>query len=184
MELHNKLLEQIACNKRPKTEEHMLIVMDKSTHEEHLYQPLKTNEKQFKIAVTFLTSYNGIFNITNSNDNFYFKKTVTDADDFIQNAIPLGAYEIEILNNEIKRSIIDEEDFNESDYPFQVKPNFSTLGSNLEISPEGPIFSFVLFCLDMMRLNFRNRKNIIYHLILLIFYHLIMFLSNMILLKE
>ena len=54
MELPTKLLEQIAYNTRPKIEEHMLIVRDKSTHEEHLFQPLQTNNKQFKIAVTFL----------------------------------------------------------------------------------------------------------------------------------
>ena len=40
MELLSKLLEQIAFNTRPKIEEHMLIDMDKSTHEEHLFQPL------------------------------------------------------------------------------------------------------------------------------------------------
>ena len=39
--------------------------MEKSTHKKHLYQPLQTNNKQFKTAVPFLTSYNGIFNITN-----------------------------------------------------------------------------------------------------------------------
>ena len=53
MELRSKLLEQIAFNTRPKIEEHMLIVMDKSIHEEHLSQSLQTNNKQFKIAVTF-----------------------------------------------------------------------------------------------------------------------------------
>ena len=42
----------------------MLIVMDKSTHEEHLFQPLRTNNEQFKKAVTFLAGYNGIFNVT------------------------------------------------------------------------------------------------------------------------
>ena len=47
MELPSKLLEQIVYNTRPKIEKHMLIVMDKSTHEEHLYQPLQTNNKQF-----------------------------------------------------------------------------------------------------------------------------------------
>ena len=31
MELPSKLLEQIAFNTRPKIEEHMLVVMDKST---------------------------------------------------------------------------------------------------------------------------------------------------------
>ena len=55
MELPSKLLEQIAFNTRPKIEEHMLIVMDKSIHEEHLSQPLQTNNKQFKKVVTFLT---------------------------------------------------------------------------------------------------------------------------------
>ena len=74
MEIPSKLLEQIAFNTRPKIEEHMLVVMDKSTHEEHLSQPLQTNNKQYKIAVTFLTGYNGIFNVTNSNNKFYFRK--------------------------------------------------------------------------------------------------------------
>ena len=49
----------------------MLIVMDKSTHEEHLSQPLQTNNKQFKIAINFLTGYNGIFNVTNANNKFF-----------------------------------------------------------------------------------------------------------------
>ena len=53
--LPSKILEQIAYNTRSRIEEHLLIVMDKSTHEEHLSQPLQTNNKQFKVAVTFLT---------------------------------------------------------------------------------------------------------------------------------
>ena len=143
MELPSKLLEQIAFNTRPKIEEHMLIVMDKSTHEEHLSQPLQTNNKQFKIAVTFLTGYNGIFNVTNENNKFYFKKTISDDDGFIKITIPPGAYEIESLNNEIKRIIIDEEHYTEANYPFTINPNFSTLGSIIEISPQGPIISFM-----------------------------------------
>ena len=43
MELPSKILEQIAIITRPKIEENMLIVMDKSTHEEHLFQPFQTN---------------------------------------------------------------------------------------------------------------------------------------------
>ena len=70
MELPSKLLEQIAYNTRPKIEEHMLIVMNKRTHEEHLFQPLQTNNKQFKTVVTFLTGYNGIFNVTIENNKF------------------------------------------------------------------------------------------------------------------
>ena len=121
----------------------MLIVMDKSIHEEHLSQSLQTNNKQFKSAVTFLSGYNGIFNVTNSNKKFYFKKTITDEDGFFQITIPEGSYEIESFNNEIKRSIIDEEHYTEANYPFTIKANFSTLGTIIEISPQRPIISFM-----------------------------------------
>ena len=142
MELSSKIVEEIAFNTRPKIEEHILIVMKKSTHEEYLAQPLQTNKKQFKIAVTFLTGCNGIFNVTNENNKFYFKRTISDDDGFIKITIPSGAYEIESLNNEIKRIIIDEEHYTEATYPFNIKNNLSTLGSIIEISPQGPIISF------------------------------------------
>ena len=111
----------------------MLIVMKKTTHEEDLTQPLQTKIKQFKIAVTFLTGYNGINNVTNENNKFYFKKRIND-DGFIEITIPPGAYEIENLNNQIKKIIIDEEHYTEANYPFTIKPNFSLLGSIKEIS--------------------------------------------------
>ena len=56
--------------------------------------------------------------------------------------IPSGAYEIESLNNEFKIINIDDRHFTETDYPFQIKPNFSTLGSIVEISSQGPTISF------------------------------------------
>ena len=143
MELPSEFLKQIVYKTRPKIEEHMLIVMNKSTHEEHLSQLLQTNNKQFKIAITFLTAYNGIFNVTNENNKFYFKKTITNEDRFIKIAIPSGAYEIENLNNEINIIIIDEEHYTEANYPFTIKPNFSSRGSIIEISPQGPIISFM-----------------------------------------
>ena len=143
MKLPSKLLEQIAFITRPKIEEYMLIVMNQSIHEEHLSQPILTNNKQFKIAITFLTACNGIFNVRNSNNKFYSKKTITNEEGFIQITIPPGAYEIESLNNEIKRIIIDEGHYSENEYPFTIKPNFSTLGSIIELSPQEPIFSFM-----------------------------------------
>ena len=120
----------------------MLIVMDKSTHEEHLFQPLQTNNKQFKIAITFLSAYNGNFNVTSKNKKFYFKRNLID-EEFIQIRIPEGAYEIESLNYEIKRILIDKEYYTEANYRFTIKPNFSTLGSIITISPKGPIIGFV-----------------------------------------
>ena len=101
MELPSKLLEQIAFNTRPKKVEHTLIGMDKFTHEEHLFQPIQTNNKQLIIAVLFLTGYNGIFNVANSNKKSYFKKSNIE-EDFIQIRFPEGAWEIETLNDEIK----------------------------------------------------------------------------------
>ena len=142
MELPSKLLEQIAFNTRPKIEEHMLIIMDKITHEEHLFQPLQTNNKQFKIAITFLSAYNGIFNVTNSNNKFYFTKSITDDNHYVMITIAPGAYEIESLDDEIRRIIINDEHFTEDTYPFVIKPNFSTLGSIVEISNEESAISF------------------------------------------
>ena len=121
----------------------MLIVMDKSTHEEHLSHSLQTSNKKFEVAFTFLNAYNGSFNVTNSNNKFCFKKTVTDEDGFIQITTPSGAYEIESLNDEIKRIIIDEEHYKEANYTFTIKPNFSTLRSIIEILAQGPIISFM-----------------------------------------
>ena len=142
MELPSKLLEQIAFNTRPKIEEHMLIIMDKSTHEEHLSQPLQTNNKQFKFAVTFLTAYNGIFNVTNENNKFYFTKSITNDNHYIMITISPGSYEIESLNDEIKRITFNDEYFTEDTYPFVIKPNFSTLGSIIGITNVESAISF------------------------------------------
>ena len=117
--------------------------MEKSTHEEHLPQPLHTKNKQYKIEVTFLTGYKGIFNVTDKNKNSYFMNSITDEDDFVQITIPPGAYEFESLNNEITRIVIEEEHYIEVNCPFKMKPNFSTLGSIIEISPQGPLISFM-----------------------------------------
>ena len=142
MELPSKLLEQIAYNTRLKIEEHMLIIMDKSTHEEHLFQPLQTNNKRFKIPITFLSAYNGIFNVTSDNNKFYFTKSITDDDHYIMITIPPGAYEIESLDDEVKRIIIDDEHFTSENYPFKIKPNFTTLCSIIQISNEESAISF------------------------------------------
>ena len=138
----SKISEQIAYDTRPEIEKHMLIVLDKSTHGEHLSQQLQTNNNQFKIAVTFLTGYNGIFNIPNSNKKIYFAKSYTDEDGFIQVTIPKSAYEIKSLSNEDKRTFIEEEHYTEANYPFTVKSHFSTVGSILEISTQGPVITF------------------------------------------
>ena len=47
------------------------------------------------------------------------------------------------MNNEIKTIIIDEGLYTEANYPFTIKPNFSTLGSLIEKSPQGPTISFM-----------------------------------------
>ena len=106
MGLPRKILEQIAFNTRPEIKEHMLIVRDKSIHEEHISQPLQKTNKQFKVAITLLTGYNGIFDITKSESKCYFAKSITDEDDFIQIVVPQSAFEFQSLNNEIEWMII------------------------------------------------------------------------------
>ena len=123
MELPITILEQIVFNTGPKVEEHMLIVMDKSIHEEHLSEPLQTIKKQFKMTVTFLTDYNGIFELTDKNKKFCFKRSINDGN-FNVFTINGGAYELENLNDEIKRNIIKEGYFTEENFPFIIDPIF------------------------------------------------------------
>ena len=47
------------------------------------------------------------------------------------------------MNNEIKRIIIGKGHYSEINYPFTIKPYFSTLGSIIEISTQGPVITFV-----------------------------------------
>ena len=47
------------------------------------------------------------------------------------------------MNNEIKRILIDKEHYTEANYPFTIEPNFSTLWSVVQITPQGPIIGFV-----------------------------------------
>ena len=70
-------------------------------------------------------------------------KSITNEDGFIRITVPPGAYEIEELDKELKRIVIGEDHYTEANYPFKIKPNFSTLGSIIEISPQGPIISFM-----------------------------------------
>ena len=125
--------------------------MDKSNHEEFLSQPLQTNIKHFKLAVILLTGKNGIFNVTNSNNNFYFAKSITDKDGFVQITVSTSAYEIENFNIEMNRIFIREGSFLEANYAFTIQPIFSTLGPIIEISRHEALFrmytdSFRVYC--------------------------------------
>ena len=124
MELPSNIVEQIAFNTRPKIEEHKLIVMNKSTHEEQLSQPLQTNIKQYKIAVTFLTGYNGIFNITDNNNKFYFMKSITDEGGYIKINILNGSYQIKsrLHSTKHKPKIKLEVKINNSKLPPSLQP--------------------------------------------------------------
>ena len=53
---------------------------------------------------------------------------------------------------------IDEEHYTEANYPFTIKPNFSTLGSIIEISPQGPknSFMFDVSIRDLLGFNART----------------------------
>ena len=90
-----------------------------------------------------MSGYSGIFNVTNSNNKFYFIKSITHEDGCIKVSVPPGAYEEESLNNETKRFIINEGLFTEVDCPFTKKPNSSTLGSIIELSTQRPVITFV-----------------------------------------
>ena len=77
----------------------MLIVMDKSTHEEKFSQPLQTYNEQNEIAVIFLMVYISFFNVKNKNIKL---KTPINDDSFNKISILPSAYELETLNEELE----------------------------------------------------------------------------------
>ena len=48
-----------------------------------------------------------------------------------------------VLKCEIKRIIIEEELYTEANYPFTIKPIFSTFGSIIQLSTQGPLITVV-----------------------------------------
>ena len=120
----------------------MLNLVDKSTHEENLFRTLKTKNRQFKFAVTFLTGNNDIFIVT-SEINYFTVISVIECAQHTVTRIPAGAYEFEILNKDIKRKIIVGCRITEKDHRLTIKPSFSTLGSSTAIDlGRGWQFSF------------------------------------------
>ena len=96
-------------------------------------QPLQINKKQFKISITFLTGYDGLLVLQIQITNSIMQNQLLIKIVFSQNSFPPCAYEIQSLNNEIKRVIVDENHLIGTNYPFTRKPSFLTLGSILEI---------------------------------------------------
>ena len=121
----------------------MLIVMDKPAHEEILIPPIQTKNIKHIITVTFPTGYNGIFRKKTKNNNFYFATSITYKDGFIERESSPAASELEILNEQSNRNIIEQGHFTEKKFPFLLKSNFWTLGSIVDISRTEPLLSFV-----------------------------------------
>ena len=111
-----------------------MIVIDKLTSEKILSQPLQTNIQQLRIAITVLTGYNGIFDVTTRNNINIF---ISVSECFENNAIriPPATFDVEILIKGIKRNIIDDGLFKEEEYHFSMKTIFSNFGSFVEITP-------------------------------------------------
>ena len=86
-----------------------------------------------------MTGYNVIFNITNKKIVLQNQSLIVMV--FFQITIPQGAYELESLNDENGRNIIDGRHFTEANSPFITKPNFSILWSVIEISRQKPLIS-------------------------------------------
>ena len=47
------------------------------------------------------------------------------------------------MNEEVKRITINKGYYSKNDHPFTIKPNFSTLGSIIQIQSQGPVIGFV-----------------------------------------
>ena len=83
--------------------------MDKSIKEGKKSQRIKSNKKQFKVTVAYLTGYNGIFSVANKVFKFYFAFSSTNVVyGFVGSTISPRAYEFDSINVEIKRNILGE----------------------------------------------------------------------------
>ena len=80
--------------------------------------------------------------MTNSKNEFFFTRPIND-DEYSVVSISPGAYKLKNINNEIEQNMIKERHFTEATFAFTIKANFSTLGSFIEISRQGPIISFL-----------------------------------------
>ena len=120
----------------------MLIVKDKYTHEWNFSQTLQTNNEQFQIAVTLLSAYKGIFDVTN-NKKINFLTVLASAEISVITS-PKGAYELTSLKKKLKRYITVVGFITEEEYPFSIKASSSTLGSKFKNTPpRGWQISFV-----------------------------------------
>ena len=59
-----KILSDIRLNTEPKIKKQFLIEMSESYHEEELIHLLILIDRDWRIAVTSLSTYNSVFNIT------------------------------------------------------------------------------------------------------------------------
>ena len=107
MELPSMLSTKVASNTRPKIEKHLVFVLDKSSPEEHFSQPLQTNIRPFKNAVTLLCNYNGMLNVKDKNINFYFTTSNHDNDISVIEILSV-AFGSDPLNAEINWNIVKE----------------------------------------------------------------------------
>ena len=72
--------------------------------------------------------------MTSKNKKNCFPKSITDEDGYMQITLNTGSYDIETLNDESKKIIIDAGPYTEAKYPFTIKANFSILESIIKIS--------------------------------------------------
>ena len=71
-----KILSDIRLNTEPKITKQFLIEMSESYHEEELIQLLILIDRDWRIAVTSLSTYNSVFNITKK--LFFFIHLIMD----------------------------------------------------------------------------------------------------------
>ena len=119
--------------KQFKIEGHVLIVMDETTHEEHLSNALQTNNEQFKTSITLLTCFNGRFIITNKYDKFYFTVSFKH-DDFNVISVPLRLTKYSLSTANMNELFSKKDFLQNRKIHLQSNQNYSTLGFILKIS--------------------------------------------------
>ena len=130
-----RLLERIAANTDPKVSFHILLSGRTSDMKTTFKQCIKLDEdKKYEMALVSLETYYSFANIDRTNNNF--KYSSDDGSTWKNIDIPEGCYEIEDINQCIRRIMKENNHYDAANdrYFIELKPNKNTLRSVLNIA--------------------------------------------------
>ena len=146
-----KILSEIEKNTRPLPQIPLEVKYNTNYHRMNLTDSIDLSDGNYVIGVTSFNTYNSIFNVTSKNNRFIYYDSVMGMKEII--LLP-GAYEIDQINAEISRQIMNESILSES--PITIEADTSTLRSIIRLKDSFSVdFTFSNTLRDLLGFNSR-----------------------------